>query len=321
MTTALPTVNFPAKPFYDVIVTGSYFCDLVFTGLPTLPQLGTEIYAPQLDLVIGGGAANTAIALRRLAVNVGLATELGDDLFSRFAADQLRVEGIDATLINQSASALRRLTVSLSYPQDRAFVTYVDPAPTSAERAARALASADCRHIHFPGLSITPTMLDILTDCRTRGINVSMDCQHRAETLQSPLVCEILSQLAIFMPNETEALRLTGADSVETAIRTLAEITPCVVIKRGAAGAIARWRGIEGAGTCEIPAIPSVVIDTTGAGDIFNAGFLAAYLERQPIAECVRWGNYCGALSVRGVGGTQTAPTRSQLTAWLTETV
>ncbi len=315
------TVRLATKPFYDVIVTGSYFCDLVFTGLPTLPQLGTEIYGNQLDLVIGGGAAITAVGLRRLGVNVGLATEFGDDLFSRFAVDQVRAEGIDDTLINHSASALRRLTVSLSYPQDRAFVTYIDPAPTSAERASRALASADCRHIHFPGLSITPTMLDILTQCQTRGISVSMDCQHRAETLKSPLVREILSQLTLFMPNETEALRLTGTNSVETAIRILAEITPCVVIKRGAAGAIARWRGIDEAGACEVPAIPSVVIDTTGAGDIFNAGFLAAYLERQPIPECVRWGNYCGGLSVRGVGGTQTAPTRSQLMAWLTEAV
>jgi hypothetical protein len=71
--------------------------------------------------------------------------------------------------------------------------------------SARHSASADCRHIHFPGLSITPTMLDILDGLVGRVDHVSMDCQMTLETLQSPLVCEILSQLAIFMPNETEA--------------------------------------------------------------------------------------------------------------------
>ncbi len=301
---------------YDIVVTGSYFCDLVFTGLPSLPQLGAELVAPQFDLVLGGGAPTTAITLQRLGVNVGLATELGSDLFSDFAAERLAAEGIDMALIVRSPEAMRRITVSLSYPTDRAFVTYVDPAPSRIERAARVLDNATFRHLHFPGLIIAPALIPLLDQCRAREISVSMDCQYRQETLTStPEVAQILSRLDLFMPNETEALRLTTAATLAEAVAMLADLTPCVVIKRGADGAIARRGGIDYAAA----AVPCTVLDTTGAGDAFNAGFLAAYLEDQPIADCLRWGNFCGAMSVQGVGGTATAPTRAQLSAWLAE--
>lgn len=125
-----------------------------------------------------------------------------------------------------------------------------------------------------------------------------MDCQHSNETLETPLVRSILSCLDIFMPNTLEAQRITQTRSLEGAIDVLSQLVVGVVIKNGAEGAVAQF------GTISYYSRPFTVmpLDTTGAGDVFNAGFLAAYLQNNPIKSCLRWGNYCGAQSTLGYG-------------------
>jgi sugar/nucleoside kinase (ribokinase family) len=140
-----------------------------------------------------------------------------------------------------------------------------------------------------------------------------MDCQHTGQTLAGPLLRRLLSQLDLFMPNAAEARILTQAESVEQALEILAEYTPYVIIKDGANGAYARYQGR----TYHAPAIPVTPLDTTGAGDVFNAGFLAAYLQGHNPQECLRWGNFGGGRSTEGPGGISTAPTLAELEKWL----
>jgi sugar/nucleoside kinase (ribokinase family) len=128
-----------------------------------------------------------------------------------------------------------------------------------------------------------------------------------------PLVREILSRVDIFMPNAIEAQRITQTDSLDEAVEILSAMVPLLVVKQGDKGAIACREN----SAYQSPAIPSTVIDTTGAGDVFNAGFLAAYLQGKDTEECLQWGNFCGGMSVVGLGGLTTAPTAEQLQAWL----
>jgi sugar/nucleoside kinase (ribokinase family) len=308
-------LNPEPKRHFDIVIPGCYFCDIIFTGFPGFPALGQEIYTQDVA-VVPGGIMNSVIALRRLGVNVGWAGALGNDFFSHFALEQALAEGIDTTLLQRLENPQRRVTVSLSFPNDRAFISYVDGTPSVVDLALYALEHATFPHLHFTGLQVderTPALLD---RCRAQGIEVSMDCQHRDETLESPLIRDILSQVDIFMPNASEAKKLTHTDTVEQALDVLTGIIPYVVIKRGAEGATA-WRN----GECHHePALPVNAVDTTGAGDVFNAGFLAAHLQGRDTCECLRWGSYCGGMSTLGPGASN-APALVQLQAWLAEQV
>ena len=107
---------------YDVLVYGPLFCDLIFTGLPGLPVLGTELFADDFTLTVGGSAI-VAAGLHRLGARVGLIAELGTDYLSRVMREILDDLGLDRSLIREHGHPLPQVTVALSFPQDRAFVT------------------------------------------------------------------------------------------------------------------------------------------------------------------------------------------------------
>jgi sugar/nucleoside kinase (ribokinase family) len=301
---------------FDILIPGNYFCDLIFSGLPKFPEMGAEIYTSDLTVVLGG-VMNTVIALRRLGVQVGWVGALGNDFFSRYVLEQTAVEGLDISLVSRRASSFQRVTVALSDLQDRAFVTYIDPESDVVGMLLEVWKTVECTHLHFNRLIVDERLVSILRECRMRGIFVSMDCQHRQETLEMPLVQSILSLIDVFMPNSSEALRVTGTADLERAVHALMAYVPYLVIKDGANGAHA-WRGSE---HYYAPALSGLqVLDTTGAGDVFNAGFLAAHLSGQDIVNCLRWGNICGGLSTQGYGGCSTAPGRAELNFRLAST-
>ena len=287
---------------FDIVIPGHYFCDIIFTRLKEFPSLGTEIYSEGVKVVPGGGALNTATGLRRLGINVGWVGALGTDFFSQYVKGYIQQEKLDTSLVKQLDVPLERVTVALSYPSDRAFITYVQKAQNITALVNEALEKATFRHLHFPSLTVHEDMPELLKDCKAKGIRVSMDCQHREETLEMPLVQKILSQVDIFMPNALEARRITGESELGVALDRLSNITTGLVVKNGSEGAMAQF----GTTTFHSNAFEVNPLDTTGAGDSFNAGFLAAYLQNMPIKTCLRWGNYCGGQSTLGYGASST---------------
>jgi sugar/nucleoside kinase (ribokinase family) len=293
---------------YEILIPGNYFCDLIFTGFPNFPALGSEVYTENLTVTVGG-VLNTVVGLRRLGVNVGWLGHIGNDIFSRLVMDLVEKEGVDTSLLTHSDAPFQRVTVAISYPHERAFVTYIDPSATPVEMARESLDSIDFRHLHFTGFQLDPHTLEVIKAARARDIMVSMDCQDRPMTLDTPGVRDTLMHLDIFMPNAKEAMRLSEQDSVSAAAEVLRPLVPLLIIKDGANGASA-WQGDSHWHESALQLTP---VDTTGAGDVFNAGFLTAYRKGLDMAECLRWGNICGGLSTLGSGGTSTSPHLEQV--------
>ena len=298
---------------FDVLVVGDYCLDLIFTGLPRFPELGFEVVGTGFAMT-PGGAYNSVAALHHLGLNVGWAADFGDDDFSRFILDRAAQEGLDDSLFVRHKRPLRFITVAASYPQDRAFIAYYDPGPTI-PAAMKALAKASTRVVYVPGLYTGPLLDAGLRLVRARGTKLVMDgnSAEEAQTLQDASVRRVLKSLDIFMPSALEARKLTGEQSVDGALRALAEHCPLVVIKDGAGGAYACAAGA----VLHSPAIEVTPLDTTGAGDCFNAGFLKAWLDGRPLGECLRWGNIVGGLSTQGMGGTGRVVTVEEVEGWL----
>ncbi len=294
---------------YDVILIGDWFCDLIFTGLPRIPELGAEVYGTGFDAT-PGGAFYTALALHRLGVRSGWLTDFGNDVFSRFVLETIERHGLDTRLFIHRSAPLRRISVAMSFPIDRAFVTYVDPPPQP--DLAQVIERHQPRWVMFASLEVTEERQAVLAAARRAGAQVYLDCQHTEATLETPGLIEMLRSVHIFAPNEIEALQLTGASSVEAALAQLAALTPVVVVKLGAEGALAQ----SGNEVARAPALPVNVVDTTGAGDCFNAGFMYGYLRGYSLQDCLRCGNLCGALAITS-RGCDTVPTATQLEGYL----
>lgn len=303
-----PDVQHPVR--LDVVLAGVYFCDLIFTGLPRMPELGHEIFGSGFDM-LPGGTFNMAIAMHRLGLKVGWQCDFGNDFFSRFVLDAAREAGLDDRYFHVRDEPLRNLTVSLSFAEDRAFVTYADMfRPTAIAELVR-LKRPRC--VVLSVFYHQPDLLALSAQVHARGGLVFMDCAQVDVTLNSPGVVEALRAVDIFAPNELEALQLTGAAEPAEALAILAALTPLVVLKRGAQGATAR----RGEQEVHVPALTGLeIVDTTGAGDCFNAGFLRGYLDGKPLKHCLQLGNVVGGLST-AERGTQHAPTYAEAERYL----
>ena len=285
----------------DFLVFGDYFCDLIVTGLPDLPRLGTDLFGTGMGIE-AGGAFNLVRALHRLDTCVLWSSQLGNDLFSQFVLVETRREGVDTRLLKVVDHPLRRFSLSFSYTHERGFISYVDPLEESDRIGLVDEIRPRC--VLLDGVEYGPGLLALAETAHAAGAILAMDCQSGPETLQTPGLIEALQAVDVFLPNQAEAVQLTGKTGALEAARHLARYTPLVVLKQGDQGALA----VRGGEMASSPAIPVRVVDTTGAGDCFNAGFLHRYLRSQDLQTCLRYGNICGGLSTQthGTCGTPT---------------
>jgi sugar/nucleoside kinase (ribokinase family) len=301
-----------AKTF-DVIAVGSYCTDLVFTGLPAFPELGKEVVGTGFDM-LPGETYNSVVAMHRLGVKVGWAADFGNDDFSRFSLERTRAEGLDESLFVHHRRPMRRITVAASYPEERAFITYYDPEP-AVPAGLKALVTASARALFVPGFYYGRLSEAGLKLARARQIKLVMDGNSSAEdaTLENPAARKAVQSVDVLLPNASEARRLAGVSDLAQAIRMLAALGPLVVVKDGARGAYA----CSGGEIVHAPAIRVEPLDTTGAGDCFDAGFVKAWLDGRPLEQCLQWGNVVGGLSTLARGGTGRVITAKEVEQWL----
>jgi sugar/nucleoside kinase (ribokinase family) len=286
--------------FYDVLVAGDYTLDLIFSGLPGLPQAGEDVKAGSFTMTPGGASYISTAAMHRLGLRVGWAADFGNDDFSRFILQQAEQEGLDESLFIHHARPLRHVSAIASLKEDRAIFTYYDPDP-QIPAIMKALTRAQARLLLIPGLYYGP-FLDLgLRLARARRLKIAMDGNLlEPQTLRNTGVRRAISGVDLFIPNAREARLLTEKDELPEAIQVLGKLCPLVVVKNGGDGAYAYQAGQMH----HSPALIINTLDTTGAGDCFNAGFIKAWLDGRALKECLRWGNIVGGLSTQAAGGT-----------------
>jgi sugar/nucleoside kinase (ribokinase family) len=288
----------------DLICVGESFEDLIFAGLPRLPRLGEELRTQSFIRTFGGGATITAVAAARLGVNTRIVSALADGACAR-----LRQEGVQVTNLRKRHE-LPAITAALSTPVDRAFATFDGVNAVLGPRINRALGKAQARvvHVAFCPREIPP-LVDALDSLRARGVLVSVDFGYDLNFAKDRNLPRLIEAADFLLVNEDEAKLYSKRPSLARAESFWKEHARNTVIKLGEKGS--RW--ISPRAIIEEPAPKVRPVDTTGAGDAFNAGFLAGCLSGLTPRRALRLGNTVGARSTEAVGGLDGLPRLEEL--------
>lgn len=285
-----------------VLSIGRLYCDIVFRGFDALPRLGEERFAETVAIVPGGGSFITAAHLAALGTHAGLLARIGTDPLSGTLAPALTDSGVDLRWLERTPEAGPQPTVVMVQDGERAFLSRRAGSARPATLDA-ALADSTARHLHIAEFATLAEIPDLIERAKRDGLTVSLDPSWDDDWIRRPDLIERAAGVDIFLPNAAEARAIAACDDLDQAGIRLAQHVPIVVIKDGANGA----RLFERGAAIALPAPEGgPVLDTTGAGDAFNAGFLAAWLAGHPAEQALADGIACGTLSVRSVGGAGT---------------
>ncbi|MDX6523662.1 MAG: hypothetical protein QOI17_1175 [Gaiellales bacterium] len=288
----------------DLLVVGDCNPDLLLAGGDVVPEFGqAEKVVAEGRLLVGGSAAIVACGAARLGLSTALVAAVGDDLFGRFMLESLAERGVDVSGCVIEPALDTGITVALVRGDDRAMLTAPGAIPTlTADQVPRDLVRS-ARHLHVASYflldGLRPGLPALVAEARAAGATVSVDPQGDPAGRWDGGLPALASALDLLLLNEQEQRMLPADDC------------PLVVTKRGSRGASAR----TAEGVVDVPAPAVEVVDATGAGDSFDAGFLAGRLGGMALADALALGCACGALSTRALGGIAAQPTMEQALA------
>ena len=299
----------PGGVAFDVTVMGDVYLDHVFSGFGAWPLPGEEVFTEQYTFELGGGAIVTACALARLGRRVQLIGVVGE-CEAATVARRLEDFGVSAELLVRRPGR-SGVTVSVSTETDRSFFTYrgvnAELQPLLARDAELVRRAASARFVHMAMPLDLETGPGLVAALRGNGAQVTLDVGHQVEWLRSAGGREILRMVDYFLPNEKEAELLAG--DADGYLRLCAALgVKRAVVKLGAAGAVMLADGAE----VRTGAPSGRVLDTTGAGDAFNAGLIDELLAGGSALSCLQHACACGTISTGAAGGLGALPTRAE---------
>jgi sugar/nucleoside kinase (ribokinase family) len=292
------------KPF-DLAVAGELNMDLILYGLPLVMPTERDLLGTGFTSTLGSSSAILAHNAATLGLRVQFATLVGDDDFGRVALGRLNNVGVDTSGAIVDASTTTGVTILLPHGAERHSLTYLGCIAALTVGHLNLDSLAQARHFHLSSLylqtALHPGLVDLLRFLKSCGLSISLDTNDDPDDIWGPPLYEILPYVDIFLPNEGEICRMAGGCGLDQAMQRLGEKVPTIVVKRGRQGC--RVKHYDQ--VFDVPGVSVVPVDTIGAGDSFDAGFLCAYLNGMDLAACARAGNITGALSTLSTGGTE----------------
>jgi sugar/nucleoside kinase (ribokinase family) len=309
----------------DVTIAGDINLDLILYGLKEEIPVERESLASDFQMTLGGSGSILAHNLASLGCNVGLVGKTGADELGQIALNRLREAGVDTSRCIQSSTGVQTgVTLVLPHGQMRRILTYPGTIAEMSVQDIDVEYLAGSRHFHMSSFFLQKSLQNGLPELcrglRARGLTVSLDSNDDPEDHWDEAFLAMLPAIDILLPNEDEAKRMTRRSDLTEAIAYLSERVPIVVVKCGSRGAVLQ----SGKRRVEVPSLSVIPIDTIGAGDSFDAGFLSRFIKGESLEECASMGNIAAALSTQRPGGTEAfrdkAFTEGFLTRCLTNT-
>ncbi len=295
---------------FDLLVIGEINPDLILRGQDVTPAFGqAEKLIEDAALTIGSSSVIMACGAARLGLKVAFIGAVGDDEFGRFMLDQMGQRGIDTSACVVDPAVPTGMSVILSRPDDRAILTFSGTMSTLTIDQIDQGMLARARHLHLGSFflldALRPELPALFARAKAAGLSTSLDTNWDPQERWDSGLSQLLPHIDLFLPNEAEAKLIAGKDDLEQALSRLAEMVPTIAVKLGAEGGLVRHQGQE----WRQPPLPVAVVDTTGAGDSFDAGFVYGFLNSWSQAASLKLACACGSLSTRASGGTGAQPT------------
>lgn len=291
---------------YDILVFGDTCADLILRDEDVAPRFGQiEKLVAGYNLEMGGSCCIFAAQAAKLGLKVALLGVVGDDAFGHLIIDTLLAAGVDTRYLRTDSRLRTGVTVHLVQGDDRAMLTHTGSLDALRPDDVSPEILASARHLHYGSLylqtGLLPRWIDILRQAKRQGLTVSLDTNWDPQEKWDVGLEQAYPFIDVLLPNEQEAIYLSGKSEFAAASAYLRERVPWLVVKRAAAGAIA-WHGDEALVQKVAPA--GAGGDGIGAGDSFAAGFLAGWLEKRPLAQCLAVACECGRSVATAIGGT-----------------
>jgi sugar/nucleoside kinase (ribokinase family) len=302
---------------FDIVVVGELNPDLILSGnvVPEFRQV--EKMVNNAILTIGSSSAIFACGAARLGLHVAFIGKIGKDQFGRYMLHSLEGYGIDTSGIREDNQTATGLSIILSTGSDRAILTYPGTIPLLQLSDINQDILAQARHLHvgsyFIQESLHPDMALLIEMAHKFGLSVSLDTNYDPSEKWDDGIVQLIKNVDIFLPNEVECQAIAGKTNLEEAINYLGKMVKLLGVKLGVKGAIL-YRGSR---NYQIKPIPVETVDTIGAGDSFDAGFVYGYLANWDPKRIIKFATICGSLSTRKSGGTAAQPTLEEAICYL----
>jgi sugar/nucleoside kinase (ribokinase family) len=292
---------------YDLIVAGEINPDLIISG-DVVPEFGqVEKLVDTFNLTIGSSSVIFACGAARLGLRVAFVGVCGDDVFGNFMLEKMRERNIDVGNVIIKKEGQTGFSVILSRESDRAILTYPGLIPDLGAEDIPDLLLHQSKHLHvasyFLQTKLRPDLPALFRKAREFGLSTSLDTNYDPSEEWAGLD-KLLPATNVFLPNEKEAVSISGEPNVEMAAKKLAANVEVLAVKMGKVGAM----GVNEKQILKVPSISVKVIDTVGAGDSFDAGFVFGYLNKWGLEKTLKLACVCGALSTQKAGGTEGQP-------------
>ncbi|MEX0779290.1 MAG: carbohydrate kinase family protein [Balneolales bacterium] len=294
-----PSISTP-----KLVVIGELNIDLIMYNVNQLPEIGKERIAQDMTLTLGSSSAILASNTSMLGLEVGFIGRIGHDDFGTYAVKSLDESGVDTQYVIKTKGIATGVTIIYTFQNDRGMLTY----PGAMEKLVYQDIPWDylsqAQHLHLSSFylqtGIRPSSKDIFKKAKELGLTTSLDTNWDPEDKWGTDILDTLDYVDVFLPNDQEAMMISGENNLEQALSSLSERAGLVVATCGSEGVKAR----QDKETYSIPGLPVVPVDAVGAGDSFNSGFLKEFINGSSIEECLYSGLLTGAYSTQDAGGT-----------------
>lgn len=298
---------------FDVAVVGEINVDLILQG-NVEPEFGqVEKIVADGRLNVGSSAVIFACGAARLGLKTAFIGVAGQDTFGRYMISEMQARGIDTSGIILKSGLNTGISVILARQDDRAILTYPGSITELELSDIDFSMIASSRHLHLASYFLLerlhPDVPALLNKAHQLGCSISMDTNYDPHARWNSDLTNVLRQVDIFMPNQMELLAITREKDLLKAIEIINQQGPAVTVKLGQVGAVAKSPAGD---LIRQKALRVEVVDTVGAGDSFDAGFIYGYLNGMDWAQSLKLAAICGSLSTTQSGGVDAQPTLEQ---------